>query len=69
VSHGTTGLLAPMDDAARLAEHVVSLLADPAGAWEMGQRGRARVADAYGADRLVRDIEALYTDLLRQRSA
>jgi glycosyltransferase involved in cell wall biosynthesis len=69
VAHDTTGLLAPMDDAARLADHVVALLSDPAAARAMGQRGRARVRDTYGADRLVRDIETLYTDLLRARTA
>lgn len=64
VEHGVTGWLAPMDDAEGLARHVVTVLRDPAAARAMGARGRVRVADAYGADRLVADVERLYDTLL-----
>lgn len=67
VEHGVTGLLAPMDDAAAVANHVLTLLAAPEMRRAMGQRGRAIVAATYGADRLVRDIEALYEDLVREK--
>lgn len=64
VEHGVTGWLAPMDDAAGLARHVVTVLRDPAAARAMGARGRVRVAGAYAADRLVADVERLYDTLL-----
>ncbi len=69
VRHGDTGWLAPMDDDAAIAAHVVTVLGDRAAARAMGQRGRAAVAATYDAGRLVRDIETLYGDLLRARSA
>jgi glycosyltransferase involved in cell wall biosynthesis len=67
VTHGVTGLLAPMDDDATLAAHVVSILGDAHGAREMGQRGRRHVVPIYSAERLVSDIETLYLGLLQQK--
>lgn len=67
VQHGVTGLLAPMDDDAGLARHVVTLLGDRALGQRMGQQGRATVATTYGADRLVADIEGLYEELLTEK--
>lgn len=67
VQHGVTGLLAPMDDDAELARHVVTLLGDRTLGQRMGQRGRAIVAATYGADRLVADIEGLYEALLTEK--
>lgn len=67
VRHGVTGLLAPMDDDEALAGHVLNLVRNPARAAEMGRRGREHVSATYGADRLVRDVEALYEELLRER--
>lgn len=64
VEHGVTGWLAPMDDAAGIARHVLAVLRDPGAARAMGARGRLRVAEVYGADRLVADVEALYDSLL-----
>src|SRR2546428_3836398 len=62
------GLLAPFGDAEALAQHVATLLADPARRRAMGARGRAAVATRYHVDRLVNDIEALYRDLLPANS-
>jgi glycosyltransferase involved in cell wall biosynthesis len=68
VAHGTSGLLAPMDDAAAVAEHTVTLLRDRARALAMGGAGRSRVVATYSADRLVADIERLYDALLEPLS-
>ncbi len=46
----------------------LDLLGDPVRAREMGQQGRAKVAATYDSSRLVRDIETLYEDLVRQKS-
>lgn len=67
VEHGVSGLLAPMDDAAAVARHVVTLLADPAMRRTMGRHGRTKVAATYDAGRLVTDIETLYEDLIREK--
>ena len=67
VQHGVSGLLAPMDDAAGIARHILTLLADPAMRHTMGRHGRARVAATYDAGRLVTDIETLYEDLVREK--
>lgn len=68
VDDGENGWLAPMDDDADLAQHVLAVLGDPARARSMGQQGRAKVAATYDAGRLVRDIEGLYEGLVRQKS-
>ena len=67
VEHGVSGLLAPMDDAAGVADHILTLLAAPELRQAMGQRGRAKVAATYDAGRLVSDIETLYEDLIVEK--
>lgn len=67
VEHGVSGLLAPMDDAAGIAGHILTLLGDPAMRHAMGVHGRTKVADTYDAGRLVTDIETLYEDLVREQ--
>jgi glycosyltransferase involved in cell wall biosynthesis len=57
------GLVAPFGDARQLADHVVALLADPARARAMGERGRQHAIARYQIDRLVDDIDALYREL------
>ena len=66
VADGTSGLLAPMDDAAAVADHTVALLRDRVRAASMGSEGRGRVVATYSADRLVADIESLYTALVER---
>jgi glycosyltransferase involved in cell wall biosynthesis len=58
------GLLAPNGDAAALAGHVHTLLADPARRRIMGEEGRAAVVARYSLDRLVDDVDRLYRELL-----
>ncbi|MCU1386377.1 MAG: hypothetical protein JWL71_5074 [Acidobacteria bacterium] len=58
------GLLATDGDAAALAAHVTTLLADPDRRRRIGAAGRALVLARYGLDRLVADVETLYHDLL-----
>jgi glycosyltransferase involved in cell wall biosynthesis len=67
VADGTSGLLAPIDDAPTVADHTIALLRDRPRAAAMGRAGRARVVATYSADRLVADIESLYTELLARR--
>lgn len=66
VQHGVSGLLAPMDDDAAVADHILALLAAPETRRTMGQHGRTKVGATYDAGRLVHDIETLYDELLRE---
>jgi glycosyltransferase involved in cell wall biosynthesis len=64
---GAFGTLVPAADEAALADAVERVLADPAGARARAQAGRAHVLAHHGVDRLVRDLDALYRELLRAR--
>ena len=57
VADGVSGLLLPPD----------VLLRAPERRRTMGVAGRARVVPSFAAERLVGDIDRLYTDLLRER--
>lgn len=52
VQHGDTGYVVPSSDPGALARRLVELLADPAGAAAMGQRGRRYVARHFGSDQV-----------------
>ncbi len=67
VEHGVSGLLARAGDPSATAEAIATLLADPERRRAMGEAGRKRVRDAYGVDRLVADVDRLYSDLMRGR--
>lgn len=59
-----TGLLVSAGSASELAAALVSLFNDPVRAREMGQRGRERAQNHFGVDRMVSEIEQLYTELV-----
>jgi glycosyltransferase involved in cell wall biosynthesis len=61
-----TGVLVPPNDPERLAQGIVALAADPSRRAAMGERARRRVANRFSAERLVRDIDSLYTELLHE---
>jgi glycosyltransferase involved in cell wall biosynthesis len=67
VEHGVNGVLGRPGDPSGTAEAIATLLADPERRRAMGEAGRKRVRDAYGVDRLVSDVDRLYTDLMRGR--
>jgi len=64
VCHHETGWLAAMDDAEGMAGLVLDVLALPDRGAAVAAAGRAHVRATYGADRLIADIDALYTRLL-----
>lgn len=67
VEDGTTGFLAPPGDSEAIAARIGRLLAAPALAQAMGERGRAHVATRFGAERLLADMRSLYDDVLSGR--
>lgn len=67
VENGVTGLLVPRDDPESMAGAMGSLLQNPGRRKTMGQKGRARVQPAFGAQRLLRDMDRLYVELLREK--
>jgi glycosyltransferase involved in cell wall biosynthesis len=60
VSDDRLGVLVPRDDDEAMAAALLALLADGERRHAMGQAARAHVAAAYGWDRLVREMDALY---------
>jgi glycosyltransferase involved in cell wall biosynthesis len=66
VEDGVAGCLVPPGDADALAAAIAALLGDRERAQAMGEAGRKRVDPAFGAERLVADVERLYTDLVER---
>ena len=66
VEHGETGLLAPAGDAARLAEAVDRLLADPDERRRMGAAGRSRACEHYSIERHLERIRSAYEEAVRR---
>jgi glycosyltransferase involved in cell wall biosynthesis len=69
VEHGVNGYLVGPDQPAELADALLALLADPGRREAFGGAGRKRVYPAFAADRLLRDIDALYATLLREKGS
>ena len=61
------GILVPKGDAMALAAGITRLAADADVRREMGQAARDHVRERFSASRLVRDVSALYDDLLSTR--
>jgi glycosyltransferase involved in cell wall biosynthesis len=64
VEDGKTGLLVPPADPKAMAEAIAFLLDHPDEAACMGKRGRERVVECFGLDRMVKALEQLYLELL-----
>lgn len=62
VVHDECGYCARPNDPASIAEHVHLLLADADTRNEFGRRARARVEADYSAERVARQLEAIYLD-------
>lgn len=58
-----TGVLVPRGDAEALGAAVARLAGEPETRRRMGEAARRHVVDRFAAERLVRDIEALYEEL------
>ncbi len=67
VEDGVTGLLVPPEDSAALSAAFLRYLGNPDEAQQMAKRGREFVARNFSFDRLVREIDELYSTLLMKR--
>jgi len=64
IEEGSSGLLVPHGDVAAVSNALVSLLADPARASEMGARGRARIEREYTFERFQSELCRVLEDVL-----
>ncbi|MBI3988696.1 MAG: glycosyltransferase [candidate division NC10 bacterium] len=67
IVHRKTGLLVPPKDPQALADAIIELLDDPQLALEMGRAGRERVTKEFGLDRMIREMEGLYEELIARK--
>ena len=67
VQDGVTGLLVPSEDSGAIADALLRLLRDPELARRMASNGRRMAVESYGFDRLIREVDELYTELLERR--
>jgi glycosyltransferase involved in cell wall biosynthesis len=65
VRHGETGLLAPAGDVEGLAEHVLSLLAEPTRGAAMASAGRKDVAQRFSIDAMINATATVYRSVAR----
>jgi L-malate glycosyltransferase len=66
VEDGVTGLLVPPADSSALSAAMLRLLRDPSLARQMGQAGYEFAAKNFSFERLVREVDSLYTELLQR---
>ena len=66
VEDGGTGVLVPPGDAAALADGIVRVLADPAGARRMGEAGLRRSVERHGTARYLEAMERVYASVLER---
>ncbi len=67
VHHQRTGLLSPPRDPDALAANIVRLLEHPDEAQGMARRAKRRVVPAFGAERMLEQIDSLYRSLLHEQ--
>jgi glycosyltransferase involved in cell wall biosynthesis len=67
VEEGVTGLLVPPGEPVALARALCQVLSDPERARSFGEAGQRRAREQFSLDRMVRDTERLYANLLARR--
>jgi glycosyltransferase involved in cell wall biosynthesis len=67
IQDGVTGLLVPPEDSRALSAALIRLLRDPALARQTAENGHEFVVRNVSFERLVYEVDALYTDLLAER--
>jgi glycosyltransferase involved in cell wall biosynthesis len=67
VQDGVTGIVVPSEDSAALSTALLKLLAEPSLARRLAQAGYEFAVRNFSFERLVQEVDALYTDLLRDK--
>jgi glycosyltransferase involved in cell wall biosynthesis len=67
VEDGVTGLLVPAEDSEALSTALLRYLQNPEEASKIARRGREFVSRNFSFDRLVRELDELYSTLLKER--
>ncbi len=67
VQDGVTGLLVPPEDSSAIAAALLRILNDPDLSRKMAESGKKLALENYSFERLIREVDALYTELLRRR--
>lgn len=67
VVEGETGYLCAPGDIEGLSAVVLQLLKEPQRAKEMGEKGRQRVKTVFSLEKMVKDMEGLYEELVREK--
>ena len=65
IVHGETGLLVPPEDVNALADAIDRLLANRIFASDLGERARARAAQAYPIGRMVDSTIGVYAEIAK----
>ena len=69
VEDGQTGILIPAQNPEVLANAIMSLLGNPEQAREMGRRGQEKINREFSLQRMVRDYETLYEEMVTTKKA
>jgi glycosyltransferase involved in cell wall biosynthesis len=65
VQHEVNGLLVPVKDAPALAQALIRLLDNSAWAQQLGRAASAGVADKFSLDRMGRQLNDIYLELVK----
>ena len=60
IANGETGFLIEANDSEQMADHLISLLRDPAKAAAMGENGRRLVQERFARPRQIEELSGLY---------
>ena len=66
LENGVTGLLVPPRDSKALAEAIITMFTHKDESLQMGLTARKVVTERFGVDIMVRKVEEVYEELLRQ---
>jgi glycosyltransferase involved in cell wall biosynthesis len=67
IQDGVTGLIVPPQDSKTLGAALLRLLCDPELARRLAENGHEYVRQNFSFEKLISDVDALYTELLRRR--
>jgi glycosyltransferase involved in cell wall biosynthesis len=68
VQDGVTGWLVPAENIDALANALLQLLRDPERARQIGKNGQRFAVENFSFERLIREVDKLYTELLERRA-